>query len=221
VLKIFAWLSALIIVSLNIKLVIETLAAWRVSLALHEWVFNFLIFPLVLFAGLLLLYIIGTAIFSKRFLREGTTPHGKAVEIPFIEPKVYSNIAICIDFSTSDIRALTEGISHGNKLTKFYLLHVVETAGARTMGAQIQDYETHEDWKQLHVYGDKLRLQGYQVKEKLGFGNPKKEIPHLTQEVNAELLVIGGHGHRGIRDFIYGETISAVRHSVSCPVLAV
>ena len=48
-------------------------------------------------------------------------------------------------------------------------MHIVETAGARSMGEEIQDYETHEDWKQLRLYGNKLREQGYHVHEKLGF----------------------------------------------------
>jgi manganese transport protein len=177
--------------------------------------------PIVLIAAVLLVYVIWCAITGKRFERLAEVPHGKAVEIPFIEEKIYNTIAICIDFSGSDIKAITEGVSHGNKLTKFYLLHIVESAGARSMGDSIADYETHEDWKQLHEYGDKLRLQGYDVTEKLGFGNPKKEIPKLTESVNAELLVIGGHGHGSIKDFIYGETISTVRHAVKCPVLAV
>jgi manganese transport protein len=220
-LKVFAWLSALIIVGLNIKLVYETLSVWRINLSGTPWVFNFILMPVVLIAALLLVYVIWCAVSGKRFVRETTPPHGKAVELPLIEPKVYDTIAICIDFSGSDIKAITEGIAHGSKQTTFYLLHIVESAGARSMGDHIEDYETHEDWQQLHQYGDKLRLQGYRVKEKLGFGNPKKEIPKLTENVKAELLVIGGHGHRGIKDFIYGETISTVRHAVNCPVLAV
>ena len=57
--------------------------------------------------------------------------------------------------------------------------------------------------------------------EKLGFGNPKKQIPKICDEVNAELLVIGQHGHTGIMDIILGETISEVRHNAKCPVMVV
>ena len=62
---------------------------------------------------------------------------------------------------------------------------------------------------------------GYSVNEKLGFGDPKKEIPRFTEELNAQLLVIGKHGHSGIMDFILGETIAVVRHKVKCAVLVV
>lgn len=219
--KMLAWLSAVIIVGLNIKLVIETLSVWHTSLVGYEWVFNFIITPIVVLAMLLLVYVIWCALTGKRFVKDTTTPHGKAEEIPFIEKKVYERIAICIDFSKSDIKAITEGVSHGDKKTEFHLLHVVETAGARTVGDEIQDYETNEDWIQLCSYGNKLREQGYIVTEKLGFGDPKTEIPKFTDELNAQLLVIGRHGHGGIMDFIFGETIAVVRHKVKCAVLVV
>lgn len=219
--KMLAWLSAVIIVGLNIKLVIETLSMWHTSLVGYEWVFNFIIIPIVVLAMLLLVYVIWCALTGKRFVKDTTTPHGKAEEIPLIEKKVYERIAICIDFSKSDIKAITEGVSHGDKKTEFHLLHVVETAGARTVGDEISDYETNEDWIQLRSYGNKLREQGYIVTEKLGFGDPKTEIPKFTDELNAQLLVIGRHGHGGIMDFIFGETIAVVRHKVKCAVLVV
>lgn len=219
--KFFAWLSAVVIVGLNIKLVIDTLGTWRQQLVGYEWIFNFLIVPVVIFSGLLFAYILWSAVLGKRFERETAVPHGKAEEIPIIQKKYYAKIAICIDFSRSDIKAITEGVSQGERSTEFFLLHIVETAGARTIGDQIQDYETTEDWKQLRLYGNKLREQGYNVHERLGFGDPKKEIPALIDKLEAELLVIGQHGHRGIKDIIFGETISVVRHHAKCPVLVV
>nr|MBP6732608.1 divalent metal cation transporter [Chitinophagales bacterium] len=221
VIKILAWLSAAIIVSLNIKLVIETLSQWRVALAEHSWVFNFIIIPVVVLSMLLLVYIIYMAITGKHTATETQMPHGKAEDIPAITQKEYQRISICIDFSNSDIKAITEGVSHGNKQTEFYLLHVVETAGARTLGDSIEDFETTTDSTQLKKYSAQLRLQGYIVKEQLGFGDPKKEIPRMVNELNSQLVVIGTHGHRGLTDIIYGETISVVRHNVTCPVLTV
>jgi len=34
-------------------------------------------------------------------------------------------------------------------------------------------------------------------------------------------LVIGAHGHSGIKDVVYGETVNSVRHEVKIPVLVV
>ncbi len=38
---------------------------------------------------------------------------------------------------------------------------------------------------------------------------------------NADMLVVGAHGHTGIKDLIYGETVNAVRHELKIPVLVV
>ncbi len=219
--KILSWLSAVIIIGLNIKLVISTLTEWHASLAGHLWVFNFIIIPVVVLSAILLVYVLFMAITGRKLSRKGQVPHGKAELLPEIEARVYGRIAICIDFSNSDVRAITEGVAHGTRQTEFYLIHIVETAGARTIGAEIQDYETHEDWQELHKYGDKLRAQGFKVHEKLGFGEARKQIPVLTEDIKAELLVIGKHGHRGFTDFVLGETINEIRHVVKCPVLVV
>ena len=34
-------------------------------------------------------------------------------------------------------------------------------------------------------------------------------------------MVLGGHGHRGLRDLLYGDTISGVRHGLDIPVITV
>lgn len=221
--KFFAWVSAAIILALNFKLVFETLSDWQSQLANHIWIFNYLIIPAFALTTLLLAYILWCAIGGHRFKKKEETkvPHGKAEDIPVITRKSYQHIAICIDFSKSDIKAITQGVAHGEKTTDFHLLHVVETAGARKMGEEIQDHETTEDWVQLKQYGNKLRQQGYHVHERLGFGDPKTELPLMAEKAGAELLVIGQHGHRGIKDFIFGETISVLRHNAKCPVLVV
>src|SRR6185295_12059325 len=48
-----------------------------------------------------------------------------------------------------------------------------------------------------------------------------KEIVRIVKEAKAEMLVIGAHGHTGLKDLIYGETTDAVRHELSIPVLIV
>lgn len=219
--KLLAWVSAAIIVGLNIKLVIETLSGWHAQLAGYEWVFNFIVMPVVTGAALLLVLVLYYALRGFGKVREANVPHGKAMSIPKIERKQYNRIAICVDFTDFDAKALTEGVSHGDKGTEYHLIHIVETAGARSYGDEISDHETNEDIAQLKVYADHLRQQGYTVTEKIGFGNPKKEIPRITAEVNAELLVIARHGHTGFMDILFGETIGTVRHRVKCSVLVV
>jgi len=35
------------------------------------------------------------------------------------------------------------------------------------------------------------------------------------------MLVMGAHRHRGLKDYIFGETIESVRHELDIPVLIV
>ena len=41
------------------------------------------------------------------------------------------------------------------------------------------------------------------------------------QYCNADLLVMGAHGHRLLKDILFGTTVDAVRHLLKTPVLIV
>jgi manganese transport protein len=43
----------------------------------------------------------------------------------------------------------------------------------------------------------------------------------LVKEEAADMLVIGAHGHTGVKDWFFGETINSVRHELKIPVLIV
>jgi manganese transport protein len=47
---------------------------------------------------------------------------------------------------------------------------------------------------------------------KIGFGNPKRIIPEIVTQFNADLLVMGAHGHNWFKDLIFGTTVDIVRH---------
>lgn len=55
----------------------------------------------------------------------------------------------------------------------------------------------------------------------LAYHRRGREIARIVNEEHADLLIMGGHGHRGIKDLIYGETVNYVRHHVHIPVLIV
>jgi manganese transport protein len=73
----------------------------------------------------------------------------------------------------------------------------------------------------LKRVADALRADGLQATPLLGFGNVPREILRLVKESNVDCLVMGGHGHRGLGDVIFGTTISPVRHGLSIPMIIV
>lgn len=101
------------------------------------------------------------------------------------------------------------------------LIHIVETAGARILGKDIDDLETQKDTENLTLYTQKLTQLGYNVQAEIGYGGPIYVIPKIVAKQQVDLLVMGAHGHLGIKDIVLGETVDAVRHRVSIPVLIV
>jgi manganese transport protein len=51
--------------------------------------------------------------------------------------------------------------------------------------------------------------------------NPKNEIVRYARELGPDLIVMGAHGHKGLKDIIFGTTINAVRHNLRVPLLIV
>jgi manganese transport protein len=61
----------------------------------------------------------------------------------------------------------------------------------------------------------------FRVQTILGYGSPPDELVRIAGEEHLELLVMGSHGHRGLKDIIFGATITPVRHKLSIPVFIV
>jgi manganese transport protein len=218
--KIIAWLIASIIVILNARLVFETLKDW-ISSSENPVLYLVLVIPLVAGASILLLCIIFVPIIRNLKLRVTYAPDGLPGELQITHAEGYSRIAITVDFSPSDSKAISAAFSQGGIDAEYILIHIVETAGARILGREINDFETHSDKVNLEKYKTDLEARGYKIETRLGFGSPKENIPAIVNSVSCHLLVMGAHGHRGLKDLIYGTTLNEVRHKVKVPLLIV
>ncbi|WP_199117375.1 Nramp family divalent metal transporter [Pedobacter sp. ASV28] len=216
--KILAWLSALVIVSLNIKLVIEEINGWLSES--NAWYIYGLVVPMAILIGLLLVYIFMYPLINKK-KRLGNVPHGNALAIANIEKINYSKIGITVDFSKNDRNTIRHALIQGGKSAHYYLIHVVETAAARYHGETALDHETQSDADNLRKYQENLKELGYSATPHIGFGSTSKAIAEISRENHIELLVMGAHGHKGLKDLIFGTTVDSVRHKVDIPVLIV
>ncbi len=222
--KLASWATAIIIVALNVQLVIETFTDW-----LKNYHVLWLQIPIIFIsiaAGILLLYITFRPLVSRiRKMREyvAKTPHidyGKSLD-ELITLKAYQRIAVTVDFSDSDLRAISNAVSQGTKKTEYILIHIVETAGALILGGEISDFETERDKLKLEEYISSLKKKGLNVSYRMGYGDPKKVVPGLVEKAEADMLVMGAHGHRRVKDLVLGQTVDTVRHKVNIPVLIV
>jgi len=219
--KILAWASAAIIVSLNANLIMQQINEWLKTSSNPILVWCTAI-PVALAAGILLLYIIFKPWLSRIApVTAVVLPHASAHRLEGLETKPYHRIAITVDFSGMDKETIRNAISQGGTQAEYLLIHIVESAGAIMMGSEISDFETGLDNKNLELYMKDLSTSGFRCTLKIGYGNPKKAIPEIVNEFHADLLVMGAHGHRGLKDLVFGTTVDAVRHEIKIPVLII
>jgi len=219
--KLLAWLIAIILVSLNVKLVAgELIDSFESGGSL--WLKILLIFTLLIFAWLFIMmtfYPISAA--GKRHVNKAIFVHTKPTEFLFAEVPSMKKIAVTLDFTGRDKAVISHALQQGKKDTSYVLIHIVESAGAKLLGPATDDLETHDDQHRLDGYAKHLQELGYSVETMLGYRSRIKEIIRLVKDSEANMLVMGGHRHKGLKDYLYDETIDAVRHELDIPVLIV
>ncbi len=219
--KVLAWLTTVIIVGLNGKLVVEQIADWAKAYPNYQALIHFTAVPIAAGIGMLLLYVFFKPIFTPHPSEKSKIPHGSALEIETIAPVALTRIGIAVDFSSHDRDTIRHALMQGGKTARYYLVHVVETAGANYYGDKVMDYETQSDRENLEKYQMRLKELGYDSFYQVGYGKVAKAIADVVNKQNLELLVMGAHGHKVFKDIIFGTTVNSVRHKIKVPVLIV
>lgn len=220
--KIAAWIIATIIVALNVKLVSQEVSDWLINAGENAWIIWITVVPVCAAAAVLLIYItLKPYIERKAAEKEARIPHGSAITLDIDKKLHYKRIAITLDFSKMDNLTIQSALAQGGMDARYILLHVVETAGAMVYGSEIEDQESAKDSAALENYRNQLAEKGYIVEIQIGFGNPRRRIPEMVTAFQADLLVMGAHGHKFFKDLIFGTTVDTVRHRVKIPVLIV
>jgi len=219
--KIMAWGCAIIILGLNAQLVVEQLGEWiHASKSSAIWM-HFLVEPFVLAIGLLMLYVFLRPLLFKHKDQPTYIPHGLATVIDELDAIKYHHIAVSIDFSKNDTESIRHAIMQGGKHADYTLIHVVETAGARYYGKEVMDQETQSDLDNLDKYVDAMKKLGYKANPQIGYGAPATSIAQIVKKEGVDFIVMGSHGHKAIKDLLFGTTVNKVRHMVKVPVLIV
>ncbi len=216
--KITAWIIASILVFLNLKMIInEASPTFLAPAFLPKIILSIIAFLFVA----LLVYITIFPILGKTKKSASIQIHADIPAIKELIIPVFYKIAIALDFSIHDEKLLAFALGQGKPDTHYLLLHIVESASAKLHGTDSDDYETRKDKERMDIYVAHMKKLGHTSEGYLGFRNRSKEIVRIVKEINADLLVVGAHGHGGLKDLIYGETVDSVRHDLKIPLLIV
>lgn len=135
---------------------------------------------------------------------------------------MYRRILVAIEHSSADativdhVRELA-GLTHA----QLVLVHVADGWAARNFD-QLKLRESEEmqdDRRYLEALTEQLRGAGIETEWLLAMGDPASEILRVAREINADLIAMATHGHRGLEDLVRGTTVNRVRHEATVPVL--
>lgn len=137
---------------------------------------------------------------------------------------MYRKILVPLENSAYDAAIL----EHVRLLAKWsgaaiVLIHVADGFAARNAGP-LQLRES-EEMRQDRAYLDRLcgelRRDGMNADCVLAGGDPSREIVEAAEREGCDLIAMSTHGHRFVKDILFGSVANEVRHSTLVPVLLV
>jgi manganese transport protein len=147
-------------------------------------------------------------------------PEPPAREVGALE---YRRILVPLDHTGLDQQA----VGHAAALArahhaKLFLLHVEEGVTSQVYGPLSSTAEVEAGAQYLERVAESLRAEGLEVETAIVHSNaPRREIVRYADEVKPDLVIMGAHGHRRLKDLILGNTIDPVRHELRMPLLIV
>ena len=137
---------------------------------------------------------------------------------------MYKRILVPVEHSAYDDAIL----EHVRRLAQFckasvVLIHVADGFAARNV-KQLNLRESEEmrsDREYLEQRCASLEAAGIESDCLLAAGDPSKEIAEAAAREGCDLIAMSTHGHRCIKDLLYGSVANEVRHISRVPVLLV
>jgi len=223
--RILSWAATALILGLNIWLAWQVISDWLEAAGTWRLALQLLLFPLLTGVALLLSYVLFEPVI-RRWMR--LQPEKPASLIPEPAASValvphYRLILVTLDHTRLDAVALR----HASALAKMYgsrlqLLHVEEGVTSQVYGELASTAEIEEGRRYFNRFLDALRANGLEAKlEVICARRAADAIISTARRLHPDLVVMGAHGHRGVKDIVYGATINHVRHAVGAPVLIV
>ena len=138
----------------------------------------------------------------------------------------YRKILVAVDLSDDSPLVLDKALAISRESgAELHMVHVMEpiAVGYAVEVTSIDVEGLHAEASKharnaLLEMGGNLGIPAHRLHNVLG--SPAREIRELAKELDADLIVMGGHGKHGL-DLLFGSTSSGVTHGVSCDLLIV
>ena len=215
------WVTAVIILGLNIWLAAQEIIEWGHKAGRYAP----LVWTLSVMVCIGLLLLLG-AVTLQPFRRDESKVSTLGVEQQtrdLVTVQRYRRILVPLDHSQLDRLTLSHaaGIAQRDD-ARLYLLHVEEGVTSQMYGSESSTAEVEAGRMYLDRLVSALTAMNINVETAIRHGSrPRTEIVAYAREINADLLVMGAHGHRRLKDLIFGTTIDPVRHALKVPILVV
>jgi manganese transport protein len=222
--KLLAWSTAALVIGLNAWLVAQTLEDWLATAGTRRGLVEWLLVPVLAAVSALLLWVILEPWLPAGLRRKGraafVVPHGVAEDLP--SPS-YTKILVPLDHTPLDRAAIAHAVAMARaRRGRIYLLHVEEDVTSQMYGQEASTAEVEEGSRYLDDITGLIASEDVVVERVVRHSrNPKTEIVRYARELGPDLIVMGAHGHKGLKDIIFGTTINAVRHNLRVPLLIV
>jgi nucleotide-binding universal stress UspA family protein len=137
---------------------------------------------------------------------------------------MYKRILVPVENSDYDAAIL----DHVRRLAKLcgasvVVIHVADGWAARNAN-QLDLRESEEmrkDREYLERLAADLEREGIEADSVLAGGDPSKEIVKAADREKVDLIAMSTHGHRFVKDVLYGSVANEVRHITRVPILLV
>jgi nucleotide-binding universal stress UspA family protein len=137
---------------------------------------------------------------------------------------VYRRILVPLEHTDTDV-AIVEHVRQLAKMSggSVVFIHVADGWAARNANELTlrESEEMRVDREYLEAICDRLEVDGIESECILAGGDPGKEIADAAEREACDLIAMSTHGHRFIKDVIYGSVANEVRHLSRVPVLLV
>jgi len=221
--KILAWITAATIVALNLRLAFLAVGDWVTAAGRWKTLVWLATVPVGVFLIVLLVWVTIEPWTARRRLGRASVVLPETEGAAAAGAPVYRRILVPVDHTALDRMAVSHAAGaakmHGARV---YLLHVEEGVTSLVYGPESSTAEVEAGKQYVEGIAESLRKQGLEVETAIVHSSsPRKAIVNYAREVRPDLIVMGAHGHGGLKDLIFGNTINPVRHHLDAPILIV